>query len=248
MPNVDRDNPAEQLSSDGPDPVGRWAASHAPLLASVTLFVLVIIRVLRVSAFDPATAAALVRETGLVSIVIGALVLSMPGLLQAAAVLLTFLSLGGPGSSTQRRAAATIASLIVLLLTVILPWLHLIVFLFFLVIIALLWRRLRWPLEIFAVAAVFVGSLLDVSEVWLPPENVRLIDGGRITGYVLSVDRDWTSVLRERNRAIILVRTAEVATRTVCNVEEVPATRTIGQIILGERGGGRNPPCPVEEN
>jgi len=177
----------------------------------------------------------------------GALVSSLPGLLQAIALLATFFALGGPGPAGQRRAAWTITSLIVLLLTIVLPWLHLIAFMVFLVIITLVWRKVRWPLEIFAVAAVLSGSLLDVSKVWLPPEVVRLADGRRITGYVLSVDGEWTSVLRESNRAIILVRSDNVAARTVCNVARVPATRTIGQIILGERGGGRNPPCPVEE-
>jgi hypothetical protein len=201
VPDVEKDHPIGERPSERADPVGRWAASHAPLLATVGLFVLVVIRILRVSAFDPATAAALVRETGIVSIVMGALVSSLPGLLQATAVLLTFFALGGPGSSGQRKAAWTITSLVVLLLTVVLPWLHLIIFLLFLVIIALLWAKLRWPLEILAVAAVLIGSLLDVSKVWLPPENVRLTDGRLITGYVLSVDGDWTSVFaREQSR------------------------------------------------
>lgn len=247
VPDTDRKQPVEKGNGVSTDPLTQWAANHATLLLTVALFVLVVIRVLRVSAFDPATAAALVREIGIVSIVIGALVLSLPGLLQSAAVFLAFLALGGPGSTVQRRAASTIASVIVLLLSVVLPWLQLIFFLILLVLIVVVWRRVKWPLELFAVVAVLVSSLLDVSEVWLPPEDVLLTDGRRVTGYVLSVEPEWTTLLREDDRAILLVKTKEVEERSVCNVERVPTTRSIGQIILGERGGARNPPCPAEE-
>jgi len=38
MPGVEKDHPTEERPSERADPVGRWAASHAPLLATVALF------------------------------------------------------------------------------------------------------------------------------------------------------------------------------------------------------------------
>jgi hypothetical protein len=206
------------------------------------LFLFVVVRVLRVSEFDPGTATAIVRETGVVSVVLGVLATSLPGLVTVAALFLLLVALGSPGTQVQRRAALITALTAYVLLTAILPWPGLIAVTAFFLVVFLVWRRIRWPLEYFAVFAVVISTLLDVPRVWLPAEDVRFAES-RVTAYVLSVESDWMTLLREGDRSIMIVKTTEVESRNVCNVGGVSGARTIGQILLGERGGPRNPPC-----
>jgi hypothetical protein len=226
------------------DPLFAWIAEHAPLLGTVLIFSLTIVRVLRVASFDPATATALVHASGLVSIVMGVLVTSFPAILLGTVLYLIFLAQGGPGSPVQRRAAWLVALVIYVLLTVLLPWPRLLIVTAFFVVIFFVQRRLRWELELFAVVAFLVTNLLDVPTVWLPPERVEVSGSTPVTAYVLAVDSDWTTLLLDADRRVLVVPTSQVNARTVCNVEHVTTSRTISQVILGEAGGARNPPCP----
>lgn len=222
----------------------KWPQDHAPFLASVVLFLLVVIRVLRVSGFDPATAATLVRESGLVTIALGALVGSLPALLVGAAFYLVILAMGGPGESSHRAAAWTAAVILWSLLTILLPWISLLTTTALLVVLVLVQRKLKWRLEYFAVLGFLSFLLLDQPRMWLPPENVAIASREPTVAYVLSVDSEWTTLLREDNRAIVIVENADVMSRTVCNLVPQASTRTIGQIVFGEQGGSRNPACP----
>jgi hypothetical protein len=240
----DVEGPPEDGSGDrSTDPLLLWAASHVPLLATTLLFLFVVVRVLRVSEFDPGTATTVVREAGVVSVVLGVLATSLPSLVMIAALFLLLVGLGGPGTDVQRRVALITALSAYVLLTAILPWPRLIAVTVTLLVVFLVWRKIRWPLEYFAVVALVVTALLDVPRVWLPAEDVRLAES-RVTAYVLSVESDWMTLLREGDRSIMIVKITEVESRNVCNVDGVSEARTIGQILLGERGGPRNPPCP----
>ena len=121
------------------------------------MFLFVVVRVLRVSEFDPGTATAIVRETGVVSVVLGVLATSLPGLVIVAALFLLLVALGGPGTQVQRRAALITALTAYVLLTAILPWPGLIAVTAFFLVVFLVWRRIRWPLEYFAVFAVVIA-------------------------------------------------------------------------------------------
>jgi hypothetical protein len=53
-------------------------------------------------------------------------------------------------------------------------------------------------------------------EMWLPAEELALSSGQIYTGYVLSADSDWFTVLLATKRSIVYLPTKEVVTRTVC--------------------------------
>ena len=147
-----------------------WALSHTPLLATVGLFVLTVIRIVRVASFDPATAAALVRETGVASVVMGTLVGFLPFLLWAAAVALTFFAQSDRGSSSQREGARAAIIVIFGLLMILLPSLHLLVY-FLVWVVLRLRRKLGWFGWLLAPTStslvVVIWLLLDVPTMWL---------------------------------------------------------------------------------
>lgn len=236
------DEPA--VPKGGPDPVVTWATDHLPFLASLALFVAVVVRVLRVSEFDIGTATTLMRETGPVTLVLGVLVTSLPGLVIAAAFYLMILAVGGPGTRLQRRAAYVATLALWLVLTALVPWTTLIVVTLLLLGLYFFQRKFRWSLEFFAVATVVLTLFLDQPQVWLPPEIIDLADRGPVVGYVVSVDGEWTTILEEDHRQVDVVPSTSVHGRTVCNLSPRTSARTLGQILNGDYGGERNPPCP----
>jgi hypothetical protein len=177
----------------------------------------------------------------------GILVTSLPRLLQGAIVLLIFLSIGGPGTTSQKRAAWGAAGIAWLLLTVLLDWLVLLLMTVLFGLFVLLWRRLRWQLELPTVMAVVIVTLLDVPAMWLPPEQLRFVDREPLVAYVLSADGEWLTLLTEHDRRILVTRQSNVSTRTVCNLQPINSSRTISQVILGESGTPNNPDCPTVE-
>jgi hypothetical protein len=229
-----------------PHAVTRWVVDHAPFVASVGLFLLVVMRVLRVSSFDVATASTLIRETSVVSLVLGVLVGVLPGLLSGAAIYLLILATG-PGAPTYRSMAWFAVVLIWFLLTVLLPWIALIITTLLLVGIFLAQRKLKWPLEVWAVISFLLTVVIDQPRMWLPPERIS-VAGTHLTGYVLDAGSEWTTVMLEDDRSIVIVQSAEVEERTVCNLAPRSSGRTIGQLILGEEGGSRNPLCEERGN
>jgi hypothetical protein len=51
---------------------------------------------------------------------------------------------------------------------------------------------------------------------WLPAEELALTSGQTYTGYVLSADSDWFTVLLAAKRTIVYLPTKDVVTRSVC--------------------------------
>ncbi len=71
-----------------------------------------------------------------------------------------------------------------------------------------------------SVAATVVVTWLLVSfsgVPWLPPERIKT-ESSTIVGYVLSDGAQWTSVLTEYDRRVLLVRTEDIASRTPCRL------------------------------
>jgi hypothetical protein len=106
----------------GRDASTEWAVEHAPFLASLALFLLIVIRVLRVAEYDVGTATTLIRSTGPVALVLGVLVTTAPFLVAGATVFLFAVAVPGVGTETQRNAAYLVALIGWLLLTSLVPW------------------------------------------------------------------------------------------------------------------------------
>jgi hypothetical protein len=59
-----------------------------------------------------------------------------------------------------------------------------------------------------------------VRRVWLPSERVQVTNGGQITGYVLSTESGWFTILLESDRTIIRLPASTVEARTICRLED----------------------------
>ena len=55
---------------------------------------------------------------------------------------------------------------------------------------------------------------------WLPAEVVSTTKGSKVIGYVLSTNDGWTTVLSERDRLVLSIRSENVASRSICAVSE----------------------------
>ncbi len=55
-----------------------------------------------------------------------------------------------------------------------------------------------------------------VRQPWLPSETITLRSGATLTGYILSDDQDWTTVLNDSDRRIYYYRPEQMTGRQVC--------------------------------
>lgn len=54
--------------------------------------------------------------------------------------------------------------------------------------------------------------------VWLPAELIGMSDGSEHVGYVLKTDGVWTTILWDSDRSIVIVRSQNITSRTICRI------------------------------
>jgi hypothetical protein len=79
------------------------------------------------------------------------------------------------------------------------------------------------------------------SRMWVPPEIVTLDTDRRVVAYVMGSDGGWTSLLSEKGREIIRVKSESIETREVCRLSPGVASQSIVQLVLGAETTQR---CP----
>ena len=79
---------------------------------------------------------------------------------------------------------------------------------------------------------------------WLPAEKIDLKSGGMHIGYVLSIDREWYTVLDESKRTISYIPVGEVVDRTVCRVVSPPPNLPPPLVHLKPVAVSPVDPCP----
>jgi hypothetical protein len=224
---------------------------HLPLLLTTVSFVFVVVKVYRVAGSDSATAQAIVSSSGVPSVVLGALVSLLPSLVTLAAFLSALLLYYEVGRRSQRRLWWEVLVAGPLFGLLLLPWPSAVVLFVILTayVVARVWRAKRekevvdktipdWP----ALAFSILISTFITPTMWLPPEVVSLVGEPEEVAYVLSSDSEWTTLLEDGSRRVIVVRTDDVESRTVCNLTGRPP-RSLMQVIEGD-GGQPNPECP----
>jgi hypothetical protein len=95
-------------------------------------------------------------------------------------------------------------------------------------------------------------SVLDrtLGRVWLPTERLEIQNGGTnaiVTGYVLDVDSSgqWTTILLERDRTILIVQSGSIKSRSVCSLTPNSQNdRPIWTVRSSTRSNGTTPLCP----
>jgi len=74
---------------------------------------------------------------------------------------------------------------------------------------------------------LLAGAFLVRTDVWTPTEDIAFADRPPLTGYVLSVDDRWATILRYNDRQVLRVRTDTIRSRQVCRLRQSPVeTRT----------------------
>ena len=62
-----------------------------------------------------------------------------------------------------------------------------------------------------------------IRQPWLPAEFITLSSGVSVTGYIISEDQDWVTVLTNENRQVYYYHSDQIAKRAVCQSEKTPA-------------------------
>lgn len=192
-------------------------------------FLLLVIKVVRVSHLNPRTAHGLIEDVGPVSVVLGSLVGHFPVIMCIISLLVLWWALGSIAQLRTFTPAHAAAMTVLLFALLLLPWPYLIVlFLTGLVRGALIklapqkiGKRHRHYYVLVGALAIL---LLADSDVWFPPETFVMNDGTSFVGYALREPPNsagWIVILTDDERMIIRHRQDEVAERLPCrHIEE----------------------------
>lgn len=209
-------------------PVGSLLAGVASLF--------IVFKVLVVSHFNITTALGIVAESGTASLVVGALIRSLPFALMAVFLGLLVITdhdaTPEPNKRLYRRAGWAVAGFTAATQPAILGAL----------VLAVAWMSMgtgfrrfgRWTRRhvhaarprtkqfVRAVAIAYVAALVTVmllsDRPWLPAEHMTVHGEPAITGYVLKVNSDEAVILEDSSRQLVRVEAAKVRDRRYCLV------------------------------
>lgn len=215
----------------------------------IVTFLYVAFQVFKAADFEVNTAAELVRESGISTILIGVVLVQLPMELWIAILVgagwLVSRGRGAPkpvgqgaGGSRLRRVLVTvglIAAVPIALALAISPWPFVVASL-----VVLAWAawvtsspptaRYRRPVflsvNLFAIIAS-VGYLLSLPTIWMGAEDIQTADHGHMVGYVVSSDDRWTTILTPswthrlpaQRNSLVRIDSAEIQSRTLCAID-----------------------------
>jgi len=91
-----------------------------------------------------------------------------------------------------------------------------------------------------------VGASLSIDDsVWLPSESVVVHGQKPFTAYVLRDDGRWATLLRDHDRRIVILRSAQVERRTPCSVNGQRSDRSLADLMQGNTSQPRYTRCPA---
>jgi hypothetical protein len=223
-----RDSPAADKS-----PLPNLNRLPTTSLLTLSAFAFLILKLLATTRFNAITALALVKSAGITSVLVGEVVLLLPGVL--AISIGPLLTLSWPALPAARRPLAAVAiwaSAAIALLGV-RPWFF---GLFFGLGIAAfqVWRirnerrrrgqgsrdanadSVLGAVLVAYIATVVLGATVT-ADVWVSPEVVTLSNDAHLVGYVMGTEAGWTTILTDQKRSVLLVRDDQISSRTVCD-------------------------------
>lgn len=216
----------------------RIARDHPALAASFIISSLVVVRIGMAARLRPTTALALLGSRSPVSVIFGTVLSLLPWFV------LLLLAIGFTWAVRTLRFGLQGRRLVFLPITVMLYTLFLTAAAFpwwFLLFVPLLiyeglaeanTERRRLPTAL-TVSGVLISILLLGSQVWLPSERIEVAGGGAIVGYVVDDDGNWASVLRERDRTVLLIRSDLIVARQICSLGRGSFERSLADVIAG---------------
>jgi hypothetical protein len=209
-------SPAREKPSDG-ELISGWLRSHPSVMISLATFLYVAFQVYKAADFEVNTMLEILQSDGLTSILIGVLLVQLPAeLVILASVACWWFVFADPEpvagrgwrrpvASAQISPAVSLAALAVLAFWII-PWPFVLVSGFLILIaIAPYWAVRRahslrgvTALSRFIPAALGTAALLYAISgpvIWAPSESLTTSDNGRIVGYVIAGEGQWTTIL-----------------------------------------------------
>jgi hypothetical protein len=235
------------------DPLLTLAGKNVAVSLAVLSGVFVVVRLFAVAGWDKDTALALLASAGVANVLLGTAIVLIPAV--APIIAITLLDTGNAYYRVGRRALITvflgdmclIASVIVspailLLLLAILVGSRL-------ALPRLPWFRGRPPRKrrsedavayVVVLLAAYVPLVIMTGSPWLPREVIAT--GSTTTvGYVTSSDGQWTHVLVDHPRAVVVLDTASITVRSTCRARPDLLTATIGELFVPRTAPA---PCP----
>ena len=215
-------------------PVGRvieFALDHIGLLVTGLLIMWVVLKVLAVWAFQPATAAAILAGSNPTEIILGSLAFLIPVVVLVAAIALILMRELDRRSSRDTSYSrpwafiVTVSWLLTLVLAMAPLWFSALALLAVLGSLVLAgsypldgapsrWRPIlkglvAWIILAAVLLTLFVGT-------WISAEALDVEDTQPFVGYVLAVDDPWTALLIEETRKVEYIETNSIRARVVC--------------------------------
>jgi hypothetical protein len=108
--------------------------------------------------------------------------------------------------------------------------------------------KARRPFEglLLVLAVVIVGqtAITTLNETpWIPAERIRVSHQRPFTGFVLSADDQWTSVLVNSDRSIRRIKSSAVMSRKVCSTSETKGSTSTIWNLFDSKPGPRYAEC-----
>jgi hypothetical protein len=238
-----------------------------PFVGSLAAALFVAMKVGAVSKWNPSTGLALVNSVGIVAVITGILLTQLPLIIfQLGFIAVMWISYRNPEESPDQLpgavflAGCALGSLGALLLRPFLIGVFAWMLLVFTAAFSFYMRRrimrrssraaegfrgIRQLVVYFwlGLLGFFVIVGATTTDVWLPPEIVDLGQAHPVVGYVASSDSEWTTILIDRGRRILRVRSSAIRSRQICDLRK-PFGRSIMEVWLGSADNPRCFPDP----
>ncbi|HYN50809.1 MAG TPA: hypothetical protein VES62_07770 [Thermoleophilaceae bacterium] len=217
---------ADERKAESTDVALEFALRHPALSATVLLTGLALVKILLASKFSIETALGLVASSPPSSIILGLIVTATPQLLVLLAASIYWYARWLKTEGRQSWLLSYIAPPLVVLATLWTP-IPILVVLGVLAGMMFVWyrrserMRATWRWVGFwdsAFFALFIVTLFASQSVWLGPEVIRLRGGIEEVAYVVSVDSEWVTLLRQEERTLQPVRQESVKSREPCRL------------------------------
>jgi len=225
------------------DPLIELFRSNTTVSVAVMTGFLVIGRLIAVSQFKLETALALLNSAGVANVLIGSTISVLPPLVPIIGWFLVKLAVEYYRAGRRALASAYAAGLTLLLAVEVSPVLLIAAYaLAYLSPFAGEWivrRRGRTPVprpaENALALLIYVGSLPIIfiatgNTMWLPAEAITA-NGHTVVGYVTQSDGEWTSILTDKPRTIVIYATNTISSRSICRIPSQSYSGTLQQIL-----------------
>jgi hypothetical protein len=211
---------------------------HIGLITTAFIFVFVVTEVLVASRMNVATATAIISSAGAIDVALGVLTASYSPVI----LILLFTVDAWRAITDWRPLPVYLEAGLILTTLVFVPLDGALVSIAILVVFNLgdVWFERRrgirpepWRAGGTAAITFFVAVFLFAAPVWVPAEAIAIEGREPINGYVVGIDADWTTILVEDDRSIMMIRSDGITERLVCTTDEDPPDKSVMQLVIG---------------